>query len=72
MKSYACKVDGHVSPTAANWEHFFLGRQSATADRFLNLMVPHEPTMMTLPQSPEPTAPKEVVDGELVFCDQRY
>jgi hypothetical protein len=77
MKSYACKVDGHISPTAANWESFFLGRHEETADRFLNLMVPHEPTMTCLPQFHESTAvlgeaPKEVVDGELVFCDQRY
>jgi hypothetical protein len=40
------------------------------------LMVPHEPTMACLPQFHESTAalgeaPKEVVDGELVFCDQR-
>jgi Family of unknown function (DUF5895) len=77
MKSYACKVDGHLSPTAANWESFFLGRNEEKADRFLNLMVPHEPTMACLPQFHESTAalgeaPKEVVDGELVFCDQRY
>jgi Family of unknown function (DUF5895) len=77
MKSYACKVDGHVSPTAANWESFFLGRQEETADRFLNLMVLHEPTMMALPHYQEstaalPEASKEVVDGELVVCDQRY
>jgi Family of unknown function (DUF5895) len=77
MKSYACKVDGHISPTAANWESFFLGRNDEKADRFLNLMVPHEPTMACLPQFHESTpplgeAPKEVVDGELVFCDQRY
>lgn len=68
MKSYACKVDAHVSPTAANWESFFLGRHAVTADRFLNLMVPHEPTMAALPQSKV----SEVVSGELVFCDQRY
>jgi Family of unknown function (DUF5895) len=76
MKSYACKVDGHISPTAANWESFFLGRNEEKADRFLNLMVPHEPTMACLPQFHESTpplgeAPKEVVDGELVFYDQR-
>jgi Family of unknown function (DUF5895) len=76
MKSYACKVDGHISPTAANWESFFLGRNDETADRFLNLMVPHEPTMACLPQFHESTppleeAPKEVVDGESVFCDER-
>jgi Family of unknown function (DUF5895) len=75
MKSFACKVDGHVSPTAANWEGFFLGRDEETADRFLNLMVPSEPNMLMLPQFHESAAaeaPKEVVDGELVFFDQRY
>jgi hypothetical protein len=73
MKSYACKVDGHISPTAANWESFFLGRNVEKADRFLNLMVPHEPTMACLPQFHESTeAPKETIDGELVICDQRH
>jgi Family of unknown function (DUF5895) len=77
MKSYACKVDDHVSPTAANWESFFLGRNDETADRFLNLMVPYEPTMTALSQfSQTPAdlgeAPKEVVDGELIVFDQRY
>jgi Family of unknown function (DUF5895) len=77
MKSFACKVDGHISPTAANWENFFLGRDNATADRFLNLMVPHEPTMACLPQfhesaPPLEEAPKETIDDERVFCDQRY
>jgi Family of unknown function (DUF5895) len=60
MKSYACKVDGHVSPTAANWESLFLGRNDETADRFLNLMVPHEPTMTALPQSSQTP---EAIDG---------
>jgi Family of unknown function (DUF5895) len=74
MKSFACKVDAHVSPTAANWEGFFLGRDNATADRFLNLMVPHEPTMACLPQfhesaPPLEEAPKEIIDGERVFYD---
>jgi Family of unknown function (DUF5895) len=69
MKSYACKVDGHVSPTAANWERFFLGRHEETADRFLNLMVPHEPTMAWLPQSSQTP---ETISGELVVSDQRY
>lgn len=72
MKSYACKVDEHVSPTAANWESFFLGRQEERADRFHQIMVPHEPIMAALPHYQEPTAAKEVVDGELVFSDQRY
>jgi hypothetical protein len=77
MKSFACKVDAHVSPTAANWESFFLGRDNTTADRFLNLMVPHEPTMACLPQfhesaPPLEEAPKETIDGERVFYDQRY
>jgi Family of unknown function (DUF5895) len=75
MKSFACKVDGHVSPTAANWESFFLGRQEEKADRFLNLMVPAEPTMACLPQSPqtpETSTSEPVFDGELVVCDQRY
>jgi Family of unknown function (DUF5895) len=65
MKSFACKVDAHVSPTAANWESFFLGRDNATADRFLNLMAPTAPTMMSLPQSQE----AEAISGELVPVD---
>jgi hypothetical protein len=65
MKSYACKVDSHVSPTAANWEGFFLGRDNATADRFLQLMAPTAPTMMALPQSQE----AETISGELVPVD---
>jgi Family of unknown function (DUF5895) len=68
MKSYACKVDAHVSPTLANWESFFLGRESEKADRFLNLMVPHEPTMMALSQFSQIP---EAIDGELVVSDQR-
>jgi Family of unknown function (DUF5895) len=75
MKSYACKVDGHISPTAANWENFFLGRNEEKADRFLNLMVPAEPTMVCLPQcpqTPETSTSEPVFDGELVVCDQRY
>jgi hypothetical protein len=69
MKSFACKVDAHVSPTAANWEGFFLGRDNATADRFLNLMAPTAPTMMSLPQSQE----AETISGELVpSIDQSY
>jgi Family of unknown function (DUF5895) len=74
MKSYACKVDAHVSPTLANWESFFLGRNEEKADRFLQLMVPREPSMMALPQFHETEAlepSKETVDGELVFNDQR-
>lgn len=39
-KSPACKVHSHVSPTQANWESFFLGRNDEVADRFLDLMVP--------------------------------
>jgi hypothetical protein len=65
MKSYACKVDGFVSPIAANWESFFLGRESEKADRFLQLMAPTAPTMMALPQSQEP----EAISGELVHVD---
>jgi hypothetical protein len=65
MKSYACKVDSHVSPTVANWESFFLGRNNATADRFLQLMAPTAPTMMALPQSQE----AETISGELVPSD---
>ncbi len=61
MKSYACKVDAHVSPTAANWESLFLGRNSVDADRFLNLMVPSEPSMALLPQQDS-----SAIDGELV------
>jgi Family of unknown function (DUF5895) len=75
MKSYACKVDDHVPPTAANWESLFLGRNDETADRFLNLMVPYEPTMTALQQFsqiPETPMGDAVVDDELVFSDQRY
>jgi Family of unknown function (DUF5895) len=68
MKSFACKVGAHVSPTAANWEGFFLGRDNAMADRFLNLMVPSEPNMLMLPQSQTP----ETISGELVLSDQSY
>jgi Family of unknown function (DUF5895) len=69
MKSYACKVDAHVSPTLANWESFFLGRESEKADRFLQLMAPTAPTMMALPQSQE----AETISGELVpSIDQSY
>ncbi|WP_310483648.1 DUF5895 domain-containing protein [Chamaesiphon sp. VAR_48_metabat_403] len=48
-KSPACKVYSHVAPTQANWEQFFLGRQDAIADRFLNLLAPT--TELTLPRS---------------------
>jgi Family of unknown function (DUF5895) len=65
MKSFACKVGGHLSPTAANWESFFLGRDNAVADRFLQLMAPTAPTMMALPQSQE----AETISGELVPID---
>jgi hypothetical protein len=69
MKSFACKVGAHISPTAANWEGFFLGRDNATADRFLQLMAPTAPTMMALPQSQE----AETISGELVpSIDQSY
>jgi hypothetical protein len=49
LKSYACKVDSHVAPTQENWESFFLGRQSDTADRFLNLMAPNSELTLALP-----------------------
>ncbi len=49
LKSYACKVVGHESPNLDSWEKFFLGRQSATADRFLNLLAPASPNMLALP-----------------------
>jgi hypothetical protein len=39
-KSPACKVHSHTSPTQANWEQYFLGRNDEVADRFLDLMVP--------------------------------
>jgi Family of unknown function (DUF5895) len=39
-KSPACKVDSHISPTQENWETFFLGRNDAIADYFLDLIVP--------------------------------
>jgi hypothetical protein len=48
-KSPACKVHSHISPTQTNWEQFFLGRQNAIADKFLNLLAPT--TELTLPQS---------------------
>jgi hypothetical protein len=50
MKSYACKVDSHVAPTQANWESFFLGRQSDVADRFLNIMAPSAEMRVGLPE----------------------
>lgn len=48
-KSPACKVHSHVAPTQSNWEQFFVGRQDAIADRFLNLLAPT--TELTLPQA---------------------
>jgi hypothetical protein len=48
-KSPACKVHSHIAPTQANWEQFFLGRQDAIADRFLNLLAPT--TELTLPHA---------------------
>jgi Family of unknown function (DUF5895) len=51
MKSFACKVDSHVIPTQANWESFFLGRQSAVADRFLNIMAPSAEMKVGLPET---------------------
>jgi hypothetical protein len=49
LKSFACKVDSHVTPTQDNWESFFLGRQSDKADRFLNLMAPRAELTWALP-----------------------
>jgi Family of unknown function (DUF5895) len=39
-KSPACKIHSHVAPTQENWEQFFLGRNDADADLFLNLLAP--------------------------------
>jgi Family of unknown function (DUF5895) len=50
LKSYACKVDSHVSPTVTNWESFFLGRNNATADRFLQLMAPTAELSLLMPE----------------------
>jgi Family of unknown function (DUF5895) len=50
MKSYACKVDSHSVPTPTNWESFFLGRQAATADRFLQIMAPSNDLSLILPE----------------------
>jgi Family of unknown function (DUF5895) len=58
MKSYACKIDRHAVPTLENWETFFLGRKPETASKFLNIMVPSEPNMMSLPMA--------AIEGELV------
>lgn len=48
-KSPACKVHSHVSPTQANWESFFMGRNDDVADRFLNLLCPT--SELVLPQN---------------------
>jgi hypothetical protein len=48
-KSPACKVHSHVSPTQANWEQYFLGRNDEDADKFLNLLCPT--SELVLPQS---------------------
>jgi Family of unknown function (DUF5895) len=58
LKSYACKIDRHAMPTLENWETFFLGRQPETASKFLNIMVPSEPNMLSLPMM--------AIKGELV------
>ncbi len=50
LKSYACKVNSHIAPAQADWESFFLGRQPATADRFLNLMAPTTELSLILPE----------------------
>jgi hypothetical protein len=50
LKSYACKVNSHVSPTQSDWESFFLGRQAAAADRFLNIMAPTSELSLMLPE----------------------
>jgi hypothetical protein len=66
LKSYACKVNSHVSPTQDNWESFFLGRNSATADRFLNLMAPTTELNLSAVQSQSlalPSADSEIDDG---------
>ena len=48
-KSPACKVHSHVAPTQDTWEQFFLGREDAIADRFLNLLAPT--TELVLPKA---------------------
>jgi hypothetical protein len=63
LKSYACKVGSHESPSLDNWEKFFLGRDSKTADRFLNLLAPASPNMLALPLMALPPA-DTVVEGE--------
>lgn len=64
LKSYACKVDSHESPTQDNWESFFLGRDSATADFFLNLLAPSPVlTMLAVASMALPPAENEADDG---------
>jgi hypothetical protein len=63
LKSPACKVDSHVSPNPDNWEKFFLGRNSTTADRFLNLLAPASPNMLTVPSMALPSAENEADDS---------
>jgi hypothetical protein len=69
LKSYACKVDSHESPTPDNWEKFFLGRNSATADRFLNILAPSEADMSALQSQKLALPPAEddgIADAQLV------
>jgi hypothetical protein len=68
LKSYACKVSSHESPNQDNWERFFLGRNSTTADRFLNLLAPSEPNMGSVQSQTLALPPGEgaFVEGEFV------
>jgi hypothetical protein len=62
-KAAACKVDSHTSPTADNWEQYFLGRNDEVADRFLNLLAPSG--NLVLPSNNVLALP-EASEGELV------
>jgi Family of unknown function (DUF5895) len=66
-KSPACQVESHLSPTQANWESFFLGRQDTLADRFLNILAPNSQlTLPTLPATddPDPTLAEQIDSNE--------
>jgi hypothetical protein len=75
LKSYACKVVSHESPTPDNWEKFFLGRNSATADRFLNLLAPASPNMLAVSSMALPSAENDaddsITDAQLVSESQQ-
>jgi Family of unknown function (DUF5895) len=59
MKSFACKVGSHVTPTIENWEKYFLGRSADAGRSYLDILTPSEPNMLCLPEA-------RAIEGEIV------